>query len=277
MEIIESFLSFDGVQKIIRHSSDALSCEMTFAIYEPESRRVKNPPVLWYLSGLTCSHANVMEKGEYRRAASELGMIIVCPDTSPRGNDIPDEEDNWQFGTGAGFYLDALSPPYDNNYNMYTYITKELPTLLREKCSIESDAHGILGHSMGGHGAITIALKNPDFYKSCSALAPISQPSTASWSKSAFEKYLGKDPKLWRDYDATCLLEDGYRYPEILVDQGLSDPFLEDGLRPELLRVACENAGVNLELRLREGYDHSYYFISTFMESHLRWHHKRLC
>ena len=130
---------------------------------------------------------------------------------------------------------------------------------------------------MGGHGAITIALKNPDSYKSCSALAPISQPSTASWSKSAFEKYLGKDPKLWRGYDATCLLEDGYRYPEILVDQGLSDPFLEDGLRPELLRVACENAGVNLELRLREGYDHSYYFISTFMESHLRWHHKRLC
>ena len=277
MEIIESFLSFDGVQKIIRHSSDALSCEMTFAIYEPESRRVKNPPVLWYLSGLTCSHANVMEKGEYRRVASELGMIIVCPDTSPRGNDIPDEEDNWQFGTGAGFYLDAVSPPYDNNYNMYTYITKELPTLLREKCSIESDAHGIFGHSMGGHGAITIALKNPDSYKSCSALAPISQPSTASWSKSAFEKYLGKDPKLWRDYDATCLLEDGHRYPEILVDQGLSDPFLEDGLRPELLRVACENAGVNLELRLREGYDHSYYFISTFMESHLRWHHKRLC
>ena len=277
MEIIESFLSFDGVQKIIRHRSDALSCEMTFAIYEPESRRVKNPPVLWYLSGLTCSHANVMEKGEYRRAASELGMIIVCPDTSPRGNDIPDEEDNWQFGTGAGFYLDAVSPPYDNNYNMYTYITKELPTLLREKCSIESDAHGIFGHSMGGHGAITIALKNPDFYKSCSALAPISQPSTASWSKSAFEKYLGKDPKLWRDYDATCLLEDGYRYPEILVDQGLSDPFLEEGLRPELLRVACENAGINLELRLREGYDHSYYFISTFMESHLRWHHKRLC
>ena len=277
MEIIESFLSFDGVQKIIRHSSDALSCEMTFAIYEPESRRVKNPPVLWYLSGLTCSHANVMEKGEYRRAASELGMIIVCPDTSPRGNDIPDEENNWQFGTGAGFYLDAVSPPYDNNYNMYTYITKELPTLLREKCSIESNAHGIFGHSMGGHGAITIALKNPDSYKSCSALAPISQPSTASWSKSAFEKYLGKDPKLWRDYDATCLLEDGYRYPEILVDQGLSDPFLEDGLRPELLRVACENAGVNLELRLREGYDHSYYFISTFMESHLRWHHKRLC
>ena len=277
MEIIDSFLSFDGVQKIIRHNSDALSCEMTFAIYEPESTRVKNPPVLWYLSGLTCSHANVMEKGEYRRVASELGMIIVCPDTSPRGNDIPDEEDNWQFGTGAGFYLDAVSPPYDNNYNMYTYITKELPTLLREKCSIESDAHGIFGHSMGGHGAITIALKNPDSYKSCSALAPISQPSTASWSKSAFEKYLGKDPKLWRDYDATCLLEDGYRYPEILVDQGLSDPFLEDGLRPELLRVACENAGINLELRLREGYDHSYYFISTFMESHLRWHHKRLC
>ena len=236
MEIIESFLSFDGVQKIIRHSSDALSCEMTFAIYEPESRRVKNPPVLWYLSGLTCSHANVMEKGEYRRVASELGMIVVCPDTSPRGNDIPDEEDNWQFGTGAGFYLDAINPPYDNNYNMYTYITKELPTLLKEKCSIESNAHGIFGHSMGGHGAITIALKNPDSYKSCSALAPISQPSTASWSKSAFEKYLGKDPKLWRDYDATCLLEDGYRYPEILVDQGLSDPFLEDGLRPELLR-----------------------------------------
>tara|TARA_B100000579_G_scaffold433242_1_gene451627 strand:- start:19 stop:675 length:657 start_codon:yes stop_codon:yes gene_type:complete len=217
-----------------------------------------------------------MEKGEYRRIAAELGMIIVCPDTSPRGSDIPDEEDNWQFGTGAGFYLDAVNPPYDTNYNMYTYITKELPTLLSEKCSIKSDAHGIFGHSMGGHGAITIALKNPDSYRSCSALAPISQPSTASWSKSAFEKYLGNDSNLWRDYDATCLLEDGYFYPEILVDQGLSDPFLEEGLRPELLRAACENAGVNLELRLREGYDHSYYFISTFMESHIRWHHKRL-
>ena len=217
-----------------------------------------------------------MEKGEYRRAASELGVIIVCPDTSPRGKDIPDETDNWQFGTGAGFYLDAVNDPYNVNYNMYTYITEELPTLLQEECLIKSNSHGIFGHSMGGHGAITIALKNPDTYKSCSALAPISQPSTASWSKLAFEKYLGKDQKLWRQYDATCLLEDGHSFPEILVDQGLDDPFLKEGLRPELLETACKTAGVNLELRLREGYDHSYYFISTFMESHIKWHHARL-
>jgi len=276
MEIIDSFLSYGGQQKVIRHKSSALSCDMTFALYEPEPIKDKTYPVLWYLSGLTCTHTNVLEKGEYRRTASELGVIIVCPDTSPRGKEIPDEPDNWQFGTGAGFYLDATNSPYDKNYKMYSYITEELPLLLKQKCFITSNSHGIFGHSMGGHGAITIALKNPNTYKSCSALAPITQPSTASWSRSAFEKYLGGNQESWRKYDATQLIEDGYTFPEILVDQGLNDPFLEEGLRPELLKAACEKKGINLDLRMRKGYDHSYYFISTFIESHIRWHHERL-
>jgi len=276
MEIIDDFSSHGGQQKVIRHKSDILSCDMTFALYEPESFKERNCPVLWYLSGLTCSHANVMEKGEYRRVASELGIVIVCPDTSPRGGHIPDEPDNWQFGTGAGFYLDALEAPFNENYKMYSYITEELPELLRERYLLDSRSQGVFGHSMGGHGAITMALRNPRTFKSCSAFAPITQPTTAAWSKNAYEKYLGNNQKMWRLYDMTNLLEDGHFFPEILVDQGLADPFLEDGLRPNLLKTACEEAGVTLDLRLRDKYDHSYYFISTFMESHLRWHYERL-
>ena len=247
---------------------------MTFAVYMPEG---KGPfPALWYLSGLTCSHANVMDKGEYRRLASELGLMIICPDTSPRG-DIPDEPDNWQFGQGAGFYVDATQAPYKQNYNMYSYIQNELPNVIAENFPINLTKQGLFGHSMGGHGALTIALKNPDQYQSVSAFAPIVQPSSAEWSKGAFEKYLGKDTNAWRSYDACALIEDGAKFAsEILIDQGDADGFLDDGLRPWLFEEVCEKHGQALKLRMQSGYDHSYNFISTFMDDHLRHHAKIL-
>lgn len=249
---------------------------MTFAVFVPPHAADGPRPVLWYLSGLTCTHQNVMDKGEYRRLAAELGLIVVCPDTSPRGADVPDEPDNWQFGCGAGFYVDAAQPPYAENYRMYTYVTEELPALVASEFPADMSRQAIFGHSMGGHGALTIALKNPDTFRSCSAFAPIVQPSTAGWSRPALEKYLGTDEAAWRAYDACALVEDGRRFPEFLVDQGTADGFLADGLRPWLFAEACEKAGIPLTLRMQEGYDHSYFFISTFMDDHLRWHAGRL-
>ena len=217
-----------------------------------------------------------MEKGEYRKVAAELGMIIICPDTSPRGEGVPDEPENWQFGSGAGFYLDATEKPYSNNYKMYSYISKELQSVALESFPIDASRQGLTGHSMGGHGALTIALKNPKLYKSCSAIAPITQPTTAPWSLQAYKKYLGDDKKKWREYDATCLLDDGYKFPKFLVDQGTNDEFLDIGLKPELLKEACQRNQIELELRYHEGYDHSYYFISSVLGDHLRWHNKYL-
>jgi S-formylglutathione hydrolase len=217
-----------------------------------------------------------MDKGEYRRVAAEAGLIIVCPDTSPRGETIPDEKDNWQFGSGAGFYLDATQEPFAKNYRMYSYITEELPALIKENFPADMGRQAIFGHSMGGHGALTIALKHPERFKSCSAFAPIANPMTAGWSKPAFEKYLGADESAWRQYDACALIEDGHHFTEFLVDQGKADGFLDDGLRPWLLEAACKSAGIPLTLRMRDGYDHSYFFISTFMDDHLRWHAERV-
>ena len=209
--------------------------------------------------------------------AAELGLIIVCPDTSPRGDDVADEPDNWQFGKGAGFYVDATEAPYSQHYRMYSYILKELTGLIAtEFPAADMDRQGIFGHSMGGHGALVMALRNPDRFKSCSAFAPIVQPSTADWSKGAFEKYLGAESSAWRDYDATRLIENGHRFAEFLVDQGDADGFLENGLRPWLLEEACNAANIPLKLRMQPGYDHSYFFISTFMDDHLRWHRARL-
>jgi len=276
MKTISQAKSHGGVQGVYSHASDVCACDMTFAVFVPP-RVAQGPlPVVWYLSGLTCTHANVMDKGEYRRMAAELGLIVVCPDTSPRGADLPDEKDNWQFGSGAGFYLDATEAPYARNYRMYAYVTEELPALIASEFPTDMTRQAIFGHSMGGHGALTIALKNPERFKSCSAFAPIVQPSTAGWSKPAFEKYLGGDEAAWRIYDATSLIEDGHRFPEFLVDQGASDGFLKDGLRPWLLEEACAKAGIPLTLRMQDGYDHSYFFISTFMDDHLRWHAQRL-
>jgi S-formylglutathione hydrolase len=249
---------------------------MTFAVFVPPQATREPRPVLWYLSGLTCTHANVMEKGEYRRLASELGLIVVCPDTSPRGDDVPDEATNWQMGKGAGFYLDATEAPWAENYRMYSYVTEELPALIASKFRADMSRQGIFGHSMGGHGAMTIALKHPDRFKSCSAFAPIVEPSTADWSSGAFEKYLGADKEAWRAYDAVALVKDGARFPEFLIDQGLADGFLETGLRPWLFEEVVKGTGIELTLRNHPRYDHSYYFISSFMDDHLRWHAERL-
>ena len=276
MKTISTDKSHGGVQGVYAHSSQACACDMTFAVFVPPQAAKGPVPVLWYLSGLTCTHANVMDKGEYRRLAAELGLMVVCPDTSPRGDAIPDEPDNWQFGKGAGFYVDATEAPYAANYRMYSYVTGELPKLVAENFPADMSRQGIFGHSMGGHGAITIALKNPDRFRSCSAFAPIAHPSVSNWSKPALEKYLGSDRSAWRAYDSVALIEDGRRFPELLVDQGTSDSFLADGLRPTELAEACKEAGIPLTLRMQEGYGHSYNFISTFMDDHLRWHADRL-
>ena len=274
MKNISEAFSFEGKQLVCSHQSLVNNCEMTFAVFIPP--KIKNPPVVWYLSGLTCSHLNVMEKGEYRKKAAELGMAIICPDTSPRGEDIPDENSNWQFGSGAGFYLDATESPYNKNYNMYSYIIDELPGVIEKYFDIDMSRQSIFGHSMGGHGAIVMALRNPKKYKSCSAFAPIVEPSTASWSSEAFKKYIGLDQNNWQMYDSVALVKKGYHFPEILVDQGDADSFLEEGLRPWLLEDACKNTNINLKLRMQPNYDHSYYFISTFMTDHLIWHRQRI-
>ena len=274
MKYISKAYSFEGKQLVCSHQSAVNNCEMTFAIFIPP--KIKNPPVLWYLSGLTCSHLNVMEKGEYRKKAAELGMAIVCPDTSPRGENIPDEKDNWQFGSGAGFYLDATESPYDKNYNMYSYIIDELPGVIEKYFDIDMSRQSIFGHSMGGHGAIVMALRNPKKFKSCSAFAPIVEPSSASWSSEAFKKFIGLDQSNWQKYDSVALVKNGYYFPEILVDQGDADSFLEEGLRPWLLEDACKSTNINLKLRMQPNYDHSYYFISTFMADHLNWHRERI-
>lgn len=276
MNILSQNTAFGGMQGVFSHMSDTTKCEMTFAVFVPPQAIAEKRPVLWYLSGLTCTHANVMEKGEYRRLAAELGLIIVCPDTSPRGNDVPDELTNWKMGKGAGMYLNATEMPWAEHFQMYDYITEELPALIASQFRADMDRQGIFGHSMGGHGALTIALKNPNRFKSCSAFAPIVSPLQADWTQDAFEKYLGSDRTAWRQYDACALIEDGARFPEFLVDQGKADSFLEKGLQPWLLEQAVKDSDIGLTLRLHERYDHSYYFISTFMDDHLRWHAERL-
>lgn len=276
MNILSQNTAFGGMQGVFSHQSEATGTEMTFAVYVPPQAINEKRPVLWYLSGLTCTHANVMEKGEYRRMAAELGLIIVCPDTSPRGNDVADELTNWKMGKGAGMYLNATEKPWAEHYQMYSYITEELPSLIAEQFRADMNRQGIFGHSMGGHGAMTIALKNPQRFKSCSAFAPIVNPLTADWTQDAFEKYLGADRAKWREYDACALVEDGARFPEFLVDQGKADSFLETGLAPWKFEEAVKGTDIGLALRMHERYDHSYYFISTFMEDHLKWHAARL-
>ncbi len=275
MQITNENISHGGRQLVATHDSDACNCEMKFSVFLPPQAETKPCPVLYYLSGLTCSHANVTEKGEFRAAAAEHGIIIVCPDTSPRGENVADE-DVYFFGTGAGFYVDSTQEPYATNYNMYSYVTQELPALIAKEFNADMSSQSITGHSMGGHGAMICALKNPDMYKSVSAFAPICAPSGTDWGSNAFTKYLGSDKKTWRAYDTVALIEDGNKVPEILVDQGASDEFLETGIRISLLETACEDKGIDLTLRMHEGYDHSYYFISSFMADHIAWHAKRL-
>ena len=276
METLSTTPMFGGVQGVYRHHATTTACPMTFSVYVPPLVSDDEMPVLWFLSGLTCTHANATEKGKYQAAAAEHGLIVVVSDTSPRGRDVPDERNNWQFGQGAGFYLDATQAPFATNYRMYSYLTEELPALVAANFPADLRRQGIFGHSMGGHGALTIALKNPDRFASCSAFAPIVQPSTSGWSRPALQKYLGPDEAAWRPYDTTMLLADGYRYREFLVDQGTDDEFLQDGLKPWLLQEGCEKARIPLTLTMRQGYDHSFNFIAAFMPEHIAWHAARL-
>jgi S-formylglutathione hydrolase len=278
LETVSEAKSHGGVQGVYRHASAATGTDMTFSVFVPPQPEQGEPlPVLWYLSGLTCTHANVMEKGEYRAACAEAGIIFVAPDTSPRGEGVPDDADGaWDFGLGAGFYVDATEPPWAANYRMWSYVTEELPALVADHFPIDPARQGITGHSMGGHGALTVALRHPGRFRSVSAFAPIVAPSQAPWGEKAFSNYLGPDRSKWWAHDAVTLIETGARLPALLVDVGEADPFLERELKPELLERACADAGIPLTLRRQPGYDHSYYFISTFMADHVRWHAERL-
>jgi S-formylglutathione hydrolase len=276
MEIVSENKSHGGRQLVVRHASAATSTDMTFSIFLPrQAEDGTRLPVVWYLSGLTCTHANVTEKGEYRAACAELGLIFVAPDTSPRGDAVPDGE-GYDVGKGAGFYVDATEEPWAKNYQMWTYVTEELPALVVGEFSVDGYRQAITGHSMGGHGALTVGLRNADLFRSVSAFAPIVAPGQVPWGQKALTGYLGDDPTAWRKHDAVALIEDGARVPELLVDVGGADQFLETELRPELLERACVDAGISLRLRRQPGYDHSYYFISTFMADHLSWHAERL-
>ncbi|QCB43430.1 S-formylglutathione hydrolase [Sphingomonas sp. PAMC26645] len=276
METVSTSKAYGGTQGVYRHASTATGTDMTFAVYVPPHDEGARLPVLWFLSGLTCTHANVMDKGEYRRACAELGVILVAPDTSPRGDDVPDD-DAYDFGKGAGFYVDATEEPWAKNFRMRSYVEDELPALIAAEFSMADMARqGIFGHSMGGHGALTIALRNPDRFRSVSAFAPIVAPLQCAWGEKALGGYLGEDRMEWRPYDACALIEDGARVEDILVDQGDADGFLAEQLKPELLAETCDAAGIDLTLRMQPGYDHSYNFISTFMPDHVAWHAKRL-
>lgn len=275
MEQVSANIAFGGTQGVYKHASSATGTDMTFSVYVPAHPAGAKLPVLWYLSGLTCTHANVTDKGEYRRACAEAGVIFVAPDTSPRGDDVPDD-DSYDFGKGAGFYVDATEAPWSTNFRMRSYIENELPALIAAEFPADMARQGITGHSMGGHGALTIALRNPDRFKSVSAFAPIVSPVNCPWGEKALTGYIGADRADWRAYDACALIADGARIPAVLVDQGDADQFLTDQLKPELLRAACAAAGIDLTLRMQPGYDHSYYFISTFMADHVKWHAERL-
>jgi S-formylglutathione hydrolase len=278
LETVSEVKSHGGVQGVYRHASAATGTSMTFSLFmPPEVERGEPLPVLWYLSGLTCSHANVTEKGEYRAACAKAGMIFIAPDTSPRGDGVPDDPDGaWDFGLGAGFYVDATEQPWARHYRMASYIVDELPALIADHFPIDLGRQGITGHSMGGHGALTLALTKPGRFRSVSAFAPIAAPSQVPWGEKALGNYLGADRSAWRKHDSVALIEDGARLPELLVDVGEGDPFLDSQLRPDLLEAACGAADIPLTLRRHAGYDHSYYFISTFMADHVRWHAKRL-
>ncbi|NIJ33761.1 S-formylglutathione hydrolase [Sphingomonas oligoaromativorans] len=277
METVSTNRAFGGVQGVYRHASHETGTDMTFSVYVPPHEEGAKLPVVWYLSGLTCTHANVTEKGEFRAACAELGLIFVAPDTSPRGEGVADDPAGaYDFGLGAGFYVDATEQPYAPHYRMWSYVTEELPALIAAEFPADMARQSIMGHSMGGHGALTIGLSLADRFKAVSAFAPIVAPSQVPWGEKALSGYLGADRAAWRRHDAVALIEDGARVPALLVDQGEADGFLKEQLRPELLEAACARAGISLTLRLQPGYDHSYYFISTFMAEHLRWHAARL-
>jgi len=272
LEVASEVRVFGGRQIVYQHDSESTGTRMELAVFLPPQAKQGPVPVLYYLSGLTCTWENFIAKAGAQRYAAEHGVALVAPDTSPRGTDLPQEHEDWDFGSGAGFYVDATEAPWSAHYRMYSYVTRELPELVEAQLPLDGSRRGVFGHSMGGHGALTIALRNPDRYRSVSAFAPIVAPSVVPWGRKAFGRYLGADEQSWLAYDACALVrERGFGGP-ILVDQGDADPFLERELQPERLSAACEEAGVTLDLRMHEGYDHSYYFIATFVGDHIGHH-----
>lgn len=284
MKQTSSAKCFGGTQAVYAHQSASTGTEMKFSVFTPpEEVHRKGPyPTLYWLSGLTCTEENFIIKSGFQRYAAELGLMVIGPDTSPRGpdkdgNPVPDDPDRaYDFGLGAGFYCNATQTPWAQHYQMYDYVASELPALIEKEFPVDAGRTGVFGHSMGGHGALTVHLKNPDRFKTCSAFAPIVAPSEVPWGRKAFSNYLGDDPSAWAEYDATKLVAERPSGADILIDQGTADTFLEEQLRPELFAAAANGAGQKLTLRMQDGYDHSFFFISTFLEEHLRWHKDRL-
>lgn len=274
METVSENRAFGGVQGVYKHEAATTGCTMTFAVYMPPMAASERVPVLWYLSGLTCTHENAMTKAGAQGWAAEHGIAVVFPDTSPRGADIADDKE-YDLGQGAGFYVDATEEPWAPHYKMYSYITEELQALVATEFAIDADRQGITGHSMGGHGAITLALRQPDLYKSLSAFAPIANPTASDWGRKQLGAYLGADESAWSGHDATLLVRERGWSRDILVDQGASDQFL-DLLKPEALAGALAEKRVPSTFRMQEGYDHSYYFVASYMADHVRWHAERL-
>ena len=278
VETISTHRCFGGTVGFYKHQASTTACAMRFAVFTPPQAENARVPVIYYLAGLTCTEETFMIKAGAQRLAAELGLMLVAPDTSPREVNLPGDSDSWDFGIGAGFYLDATQEPWSRHFQMYSYVTSELPALIKTHFPADPERTGIFGHSMGGHGAITIALKNPKLYRSISAFAPIAAPKQCPWGEKAFSNYLGPDRNRWGEYDSTELMleiQDAPARPQILIDQGTADQFLESQLHPQLLEQAAKKAGYPFTLRRQTGYDHSYYFISTFIEDHLR-HHEGL-
>lgn len=275
LEIRSKHQCFGGTQGFYQHDSQTIGLPMRFSVYQPPQVLRGPVPVLFFLAGLTCTEETFMIKAGAQRLAAEYGLMLVTMDTSPRQTGIIGEEDDWDFGTGAGFYLDATQTPWSNHYYMESYVTLELRDIILTQFPADHDHVGIFGHSMGGHGALTLALRHPNLYQSVSAFAPITSPMHCPWGQKAFSAYLGNEHDHWRDHDATMLIEAGYHAPELLIDQGLNDPFLTEQLQPDRFETACRKAGQKLILRRHEDYDHGYYFISTFMADHLK-HHREL-
>ena len=280
IETLSETSCFGGRIGFYRHTSSSNNCDMQFSVFVPPQAAQGNVPVLTFLSGLTCTEENFMVKSGAQRVAAMLGLMLVSPDTSPRGEGVPDDpDDDYDFGLGAGFYLNATQAPWSANYQMYDYITKELPPVIFDNFPGDPERHGLTGHSMGGHGALTIGLRNPDMFRSLSAFAPICTTLHSPWGQKALGYYLGDDKSAWQDHDACEVARRSgsvTKYDRILVDQGADDPFLAEQLKPELLEAACKESGLPLELHIHKGYDHGYYFISTFIEEHLRFHAERL-
>ncbi|MEJ2140460.1 MAG: S-formylglutathione hydrolase [Gammaproteobacteria bacterium] len=280
IETLSETSCFGGRIGFYQHTSSSNNCDMRFSVFVPPQATQGKVPVLTFLSGLTCTEENFMVKSGAQRVAAMLGIMLVSPDTSPRGEGVPDDpDDDYDFGLGAGFYLNATQEPWSANYQMYDYITKELPPVIFDNFPGDPDRHGLTGHSMGGHGALTIGLRNPDMFRSLSAFAPICTTLHSPWGQKALAYYLGTDKSAWQDYDACEVArrsEGIKKFDRILVDQGADDPFLTEQLKPELLEAACKESGLPLELHVHQGYDHGYYFISTFVEEHLRFHAERL-